>query len=572
MSPRRLIAVAAVGVALAAFAEVLGGDAPAGKSGTSPPVVLRLAVVQYAGKPAGRLAERYAREVAALTDGTVRIDVVHWPDRFAGGTASGAIESSAVRAIRSGDAELGLIPSHAFEAHGVTSLRGLQAPFVITSPALAVRATSGAVAERLQAGLEGISLVGLGLVPEGLQRPFGFLEPLLTPGDFTGVTIAADSSGTTRATLRLLGASPVDLHAAGVETAILSGFARGAASPQQSDDEFPASAYTTGNLAVFPEVDVVVASDATLDRLRPEQRAALRDAAARLRAAAAGITRQRAAAAAFCSGGGTIVRAPPTALPALRAAVRPLVADIGRDSTARALFAGLRSVSGGSLGVPPCASAPPEQPELTGPDASAAVALRMLPPVGSYRRAFSADELRAAGADATDVQRNAGITRLTVYGYDWRRFVIEWENSARRPCRGGLDLRGRTVRLLWNPATPCAGFVAFRWRRAGVGDVEIVSFDPRTRPAWLRRAYPGTWTRVDCRPHCGAAEEITAQEAGVILAHERGRFVACRRTASVAWDYECTEMNGFEPVGARFGIEVDAFGITRRSRATESTP
>ena len=71
----------------------------------------------------------------------------------------------------------------------------------------------------------------------------------------------------------------------------------------------PAGAYTAGNIALFPKVDVVVASTGAFGRLRPAQRAVLRRAVAETRAASTGAAGERAAAAAFCRAGGTIVRA-----------------------------------------------------------------------------------------------------------------------------------------------------------------------------------------------------------------------------------------------------------------------
>ena len=272
--------VAVVGSALVAAAwSAVRGAEPAGKSGAGAPVVLRLAVLEYPGRPAAVIAERYARRVDALSHGSTRISIVHWPARFARSTPSGKVEASAIRAVRSGEVDLGLVPTHAFQAQGVRSFRALQAPFLITSGSLAARATSGAIADRLQAGLREIALTALGLVPEGLDRPFGFLKPLLTPADFAGVRIRADSSRVTREALRALGAEPVDLVVADSDTAVYSGFVNDARSLPTAGDEFPRDAYTAAGVALFPEVDAIVVSRGAFARLRASQRSILREAA-----------------------------------------------------------------------------------------------------------------------------------------------------------------------------------------------------------------------------------------------------------------------------------------------------
>jgi hypothetical protein len=126
----------------------------------------------------------------------------------------------------------------------------------------------------------------------------------------------------------------------------------------------------------------------------------------------------------------------------------------------------------------------------------------LLPPSGSYRRAFTSEELRRAGADETEASANAGVTTFTVYGprYDLR-FAFEWPGSGRRPCRGRLEIAAaRLTELLWNLGTPCSGHVAFRWRR-DAGDLVLTTVEGDA--GWITRLYSGTWKRVDCTPWIG---------------------------------------------------------------------
>jgi hypothetical protein len=124
-----------------------------------------------------------------------------------------------------------------------------------------------------------------------------------------------------------------------------------------------------------------------------------------------------------------------------------------------------------------------------------------VPPIGSYRRIFTAGELRAAGADSEDARSNQGVTTMTFEGPCCiPNFALTWQGpDGRPPCRGRAELVRGLVDLWWNPATPCSGYIAFAWRLDG-RDLLVLHLDPRTAPAWIKTAYPGTWKRVDCTP------------------------------------------------------------------------
>jgi TRAP-type C4-dicarboxylate transport system substrate-binding protein len=576
VTQRHLASFALGGLALVAVAWLVRGSdgraGPAGKSGGTTGLVLRLAVLEYPGKPAAQIAERYAQRVEGLSKGSIRLTLMYWPTRFERTTPSSRVEASAIRAVRAAEPQLGLIPSHAFEAQGVTTFRSLQAPLLITSAAQVARVTTGALGDRLQAGLTGLGLTGLGLVPEGLQRPFGFLKPLVSPADFAAVTIRADSSRATRDVLRILGARPVAIDVAGIGTSVYSGFANDAVSLPSADDDFPQAAHTAGNIALFPKVDVLVSSTNAFGRLTPEQQAVLRRAAVEARAASIPAAGERAAAAAFCRAGGTIVAATPSELRALRTKVAPLLDAMRREPATSATLASIERLGhGGRPGVPPCAPGQIEPVVESGSDAPASMVKSLMPPAGSYRRAFTVAELRAAGANETEARSNQGVATLTFYGLlGSPRFVVEWQGPSRPPCRGRVEFPDRLVGLRWNSATPCTGYVAFSWKPAARGDVTIVELDPRTEPGWVEKAYLGTWKRVDCTPNCGARDKLSAGEAARLLQRGLPReiYVACHRVTSFAWDYECSYKRdkGYgERIGARFGVDVDDRRITRTS-------
>ena len=119
-----IIAVLAVTVVAAGC----GGadDAESAKRSAIAPVTLRIGTDDEPGKPAADQIEELARRVAKLSDGAIRIEPVwhaagdgpDWDQRVA-------------RMVTSGELEMGLIPTRSWDTEGVTSLRALNAPFLI---------------------------------------------------------------------------------------------------------------------------------------------------------------------------------------------------------------------------------------------------------------------------------------------------------------------------------------------------------------------------------------------------------------------------------------------------------
>jgi hypothetical protein len=79
----------------------------------------------------------------------------------------------------SGELDLGLVATRAWEDAGVASLVALTTPFLITDEALVDDVVGGPIADELMSGLNKVGVVGLALIPEGLRHPFAFDTPLL---------------------------------------------------------------------------------------------------------------------------------------------------------------------------------------------------------------------------------------------------------------------------------------------------------------------------------------------------------------------------------------------------------
>ena len=151
--------------------------------------------------------------------------------------------------------ELGWIGSRAWDRLGVTSFQALQAPFLVTSYALLDRITTGPLAARMLAGLDGHGFVGLALVPDRLRHPIGVEHPLRSPAEFAGARVRVIPSRATDALMRALGAMPVhvsngDIDGAMARDAIDGTETRSAAAGQAGATSPPTSPSSPGRDAV----------------------------------------------------------------------------------------------------------------------------------------------------------------------------------------------------------------------------------------------------------------------------------------------------------------------------------
>ena len=131
----QVVALAAV-VALAGCTGTTGGTKAGGQA---TPVILRIGTDDFQGRPAADQIEEFARQVEELSDGAVRIEPV-W--NAAGDTGEDDWDQKVARMVVAGELDMGLIPARAWDTEGVTSLRALNAPFLITSDELAAEVAS----------------------------------------------------------------------------------------------------------------------------------------------------------------------------------------------------------------------------------------------------------------------------------------------------------------------------------------------------------------------------------------------------------------------------------------------
>ena len=262
-----------------------------------------------------------------LSDGKITIDVLD----------SAATEREAVESVQDGTADIGVVPARIFDTMDVTTVRALQAPFLIDSNALADAVLADPLAGEMLAGLDDVGLTGLALTFDSLRHPVGTTEPLLEPADFDGAVIAMLPGATQQADYTALGAEVT--HAVDAELTV--GIAQGRIQGRDGSMQVPVGATTgpiTGNAVIYLKALAVVADSATFDGLTPEQQDVLRQAAAGTRDwASAQHTPLADAASAYCADGlGDVVLASDDQLAALRSAVEPVYAELDEDEFTQA--------------------------------------------------------------------------------------------------------------------------------------------------------------------------------------------------------------------------------------------
>ena len=397
-----LVALAAV-VALAGCTGATGGTKAGGQAA---PVILRIGTDDFKGHPAADQIEEFARQVDELSDGAARIEPV-W--NAAGDTGEDDWDQKVARMVVAGELDMGLIPARAWDTEGVTSLRALNAPFLITSDELAAGVASSELAVTMLAGLEKVGVTGLALLPEGLRHVFSFGDPMLTPGDFKGELVRVSASDTAYAAFVALGATPDDVTA-NSETISDGQVAAAESSYAGAASSLPEPSTGVSNVTLFPKYNSLVINTAAWAELPAEQRAALREAAQRTRAWSIDtLPDEASAAAAFCRAGGRVVTAKGQDVAALQRAVQPVYTELEQDPTTRALIEQTRALQE-STGAQPATVEPCGPDSVAPPNETRGQSAAF--PEGVYRAEVPREVFLEAGASEVDANYHAGVWTL----------------------------------------------------------------------------------------------------------------------------------------------------------------
>jgi TRAP-type C4-dicarboxylate transport system substrate-binding protein len=452
-------------VALAVVAVSCTGavDSPPEKAGgAGEPRVLSMGTDDFPDRAAAKQIEQFARTVEELSDGQLRIEPV-----WRAGDGDEAWDQVVARKVMDGQLDLGNVPSRAWDTEGVTTLRALNAPFLITTDELLDAVVTSDLADEMLAGLEEVGVVGLALVPESLRHPFGFAQPLLGPDDYRGGHVRAPHSATTQAMFEAFGATTT-----GTDTDVAAQV--GMESAYAFDVQGPA----TGNVTFFPKVGTLVVNGEVFAGLSERHQQVLVEAAAQVRDWAI-ETRPSdlEEAARFCEDGGTIVHASDPALAALVAAAEPVYAELETHPQTEAQIDAIRALQqelGTDADAPePCGEQLAVDAHEPGePDADADNSAIN----GIYRWELTREDLEAAGLPPGEVDGNMGV---------WTNWFKDGRWSNQTKFMGTYVLDGDLMTI-----THWDGVVAtYRWEQNAQGDLLVTVVE--TPPEWL--AFDEVW-------------------------------------------------------------------------------
>jgi TRAP-type transport system periplasmic protein len=393
--------------------------APADKAGGSGgAVVLAMGAEGRPGRPDADQVLHFADEVAQRSDGRIRIEPV-WgapgEEHDADPADYPGWDQLVARALVAGELDLAIVPARAWDTEGVTSLRALTAPLLVTSEELVAAVVAGPLADELLAGLEDVGVVGLGLPPEGMRRLFAFGDPPTSAMPWSGGIVRAPRSATTYAFLTALGGEPDDLPGGGTDR-FAEGVRDGTIVAAESGFRFvggiPEPHAAVGGPPLFPKVNALVVNADTYGSLTEADQQLLQEAAtATVAWAIQTMPTESEEAGDHCERGGRILPGIPTG--DLDAAAAEVEDDLREDPVTAALLDDIRGLAA-DLGAAPTAIEPctPDDADSNGDDPSddpTSVDDEGVFPEGAYRVEHTTEELVAAGVDRPTAADHAGM-------------------------------------------------------------------------------------------------------------------------------------------------------------------
>jgi TRAP-type C4-dicarboxylate transport system substrate-binding protein len=350
---------AALALALAACG---GGNAQrSGGAAEGKPKVLTLANANGAVDE----LQAFVTQVDKLSGGRLRIEVANeWRH------GDKHYEQGLFEDVKAGKTDLGWVGSRVLDNVGVTAFDPLHAPFLVDSYEVEDQATSGVIAQRMLDALEPSGVTGVAVLP-GPMRFLQVNRAVDGPAGMAGLKIALQDSPLGEATLKALGAEPVEIYSGeplrgldGVESQIDS---------TAGNLYYETAKYTVGDLPLWPRPFVVFANTKAWDDLSTGDQGLIRRAAdqARGEMLVRTVATEQASLARMCRAGAKVVALGASGRARMQAAVAPLMDKLRNNPATRESMAAIESLRTGEpphvLSCPGSTSTPStQQATLTG--------------------------------------------------------------------------------------------------------------------------------------------------------------------------------------------------------------
>lgn len=344
MNPRRRLGIFTLLLPLLGAAVACSNDAPETKAeADTGPVTIQIGTADDdPDSPGGIAIMKLVELVRTGSDG----ELLLYPVWQASGQESVEWDQKIARMVKEKQLGMGMVPARAWDTEGVSTFRALNAPFLVTSDALADKiVTSSDLSTELMSGLEKAGVTGLTLLPEGPRHTFGFKHALVRVEDYNLQTIRTPHSALNEATFRALGGKPVDVTDSSFVQGVQDGSMAGVESGFLLARGLPAPSTAAGNVIFNEKVNTLVINPEVYAGLSETNRTVLQTAVKALQVwVLANRTTETANAAAFCNLGGKIVTASAADLAALTKAVQPVYAELAKDAKAQAQIERIRTL------------------------------------------------------------------------------------------------------------------------------------------------------------------------------------------------------------------------------------
>ena len=407
--------------ALPALALAAAGCGSFTKAGGSSRHTVVLTIANH--ETGDRDLKEYISAVSRLSDGSITFEL-----EGAWRAQDIDYDRGTVADVRAGKVDLAKVAVRSFDELGVNDFQAVTAPLLVDGLAIEREVLASRLPSKMLPAIDRLGIEGLAMLPGELRRPFGLTRRLLKPSDYPRAVIGIRPSLLSTRTFRALGATPRGYLPRELPPFVFEGAELDLVTLERDGYDIEGSSITT-NVAFWPKVFSVVANRTMLAKLTAAQRDILRRAGREALGAAIARLRNkdRAEAGTLCRRGRvTFVTATPPQVAALRAAVRPVYAQLELNPQTGSF---IREIEAMKRGLPRdrvvrCSEPPPRQ-KRPFPHASTAVT----PLDGIW-------EMTASRAVAGDV--DAGRYRMVLRR--GRALAIRpWRNT------GTFSVRGDTV-------------------------------------------------------------------------------------------------------------------------------
>jgi TRAP-type C4-dicarboxylate transport system substrate-binding protein len=492
MKGRIRLATVALAVIAAVVAGGCSGDGAGGDKagGAGEPVVLRMANTASNLEYFPAITDFVGR-VKERSGGNVRIEVVNEWGAFAADA-----EQQVVRAVATGQVDLGHAGTRVFDTMGVTSFQALQAPMLIDSYALERAVIEGDIPQEMLQGLDRVGVAGLGVLGGGLSKPIAVEQPLLGSADWRGITFGTYKSELQAQAIRSLGATAVEAFGLSRAHALKDGKLQAFELnllPYKLNvltDEAP---YVTANVNLWPQTDLLFGNPGRLAALTGQQREWLQQATAEAAGTSVGLADRDAELVAFtCKSGARFANASEGDLGGLRKAFTPVHAKLKQDPQTKAFIERLQVLkrstpAGAALRIPAgCTGAAPAAPAVAQEQAAGDLS-------GTYRWRITKDDVAASKTEDKSSEHLATFPWLFTMTLDGGKWTLAHREAGQPYTEGPgtYALDGDRLSFTWD-----GNVLTFTVAVDGKGNLHLRPIQPMDAgDQFVWATHP--WTKID---------------------------------------------------------------------------